>query len=161
MRSLFKRIPARTGMPSAKPQLFIDTFQIPKRTGKKKHKPSSNVSNTKSSGSKKRTAPKEPVPKRTPLTPEARRERTRTRDKEKREIAKSLGICRDCGEPAILGQTRCEQCAERHRISRRTYDRRRRPAAEHHNEGLLGEPTAPDVLSNAISQTAKRTNAPP
>ena len=140
---------------------MTDTFQIPERTSKKKHKPNSNASNTKSKGSKKRTAPKEPVPKRTPLTPEARRERQRTRHKEKRERAKSLGICRHCGEPAILGQTRCEQCAERHRISCKTYDRRRRAATEQHNEGLLGEPTAPDAPSNAISQTAKRTNEPP
>ena len=63
--------------------------------------------------------------------------------------------------PAIPGQTRCEHCAERHRISCKTYDRRRRAPTEQHNEGLLGEPTVPDAPSNAISQTAKRTNEPP
>ena len=42
-----------------------------------------------------------------------------------------------------------------------TYDRRGPAAAEQHNEGLRGEPTAPDAPSNAISQTAKRTNEPP
>ena len=119
------RNPANAGMPYAQPQLFIDTFQIPNRTGKKKHNPSSNVSNTKPREFKKRTARNESVPKRTLLTPEARRERKRTSHKEKLERAKSLGTCRHCGEPAILGQTRCEQCAERHRISRRTYNRRR------------------------------------
>ena len=150
----------RIGLHHARPQLFIDTFQIPERTGKKKHKPNSNANNTKPKKSKKLTAPKAPVPKRTPLTPEARREIQRTRQKENRERAKSLEICRHCGEPAIEGQTRCKQCAEKHRISRRAYDGRRHAAAKQHKEDLRGGPTAPDSLSNAIPQTANRTNQP-
>ena len=155
----------RIGLHHARPQLFIDTFQIPERTGKKKHKPNSNANNTKPKKSKKLTAPKAPVPKRTPLTPEARREIQRTRQKENRERAKSLEICRHCGEPAIEGQTRCKQCAEKHRISRRAYarrayDGRRHAAAKQHKEDLRGGPTVPPSPGTGRSTTGSETSAP-
>ena len=151
-----------SGINHPKRQLFVDTFPIP--VPARKHKSSAkkaHPNHAKRQRSNKVTPPKDPTKKKTPLTPQARRERQRTRHKEKQERAKSLRICRHCGEPAIPGQTRCEHCAERHRISCKTYDRRRRAPTEQHNEGLLGEPTAPDAPSNAISQTAKRTNEPP
>ena len=54
----------------------------------------------------------------------------RTSFKKKLEDAKSLGLCRHCREPAIEGQTRCQQCAERHRARRREDDSGRRAAAK-------------------------------
>ena len=111
-------------MTYTKPQLLIDTFHFPKRVCKKP-KSDSGAKDTKSVRSKKRTAPKEPAYKRQPLTPEAKKERRQTQHKEKLDRAKSLGLCGHCGEAAIGGQTRCDQCAEKHRISHRSYDRRR------------------------------------
>ena len=65
----------------------------------------------------------------------ARREYERTRNKkpermeyhrlyqkERSQQAKALGLCKHCGNPAIPGQTRCESCAEKHRVSRRRSD---------------------------------------
>ena len=54
-------------------------------------------------------------PKRVRLTPEERRERARARAVEKRSKLKEQGLCRDCQQPAIPGQTRCPDCAEKHR----------------------------------------------
>ena len=72
-------------------------------------------------------------PPRPKATPEDRREyeRTRRQRPERRETlrkasqanrqkAKNLGLCRDCSNPAIPGQTRCEICAEKHRQADRT-----------------------------------------
>ena len=38
---------------------------------------------------------------------------------ERRRQAKLLGLCKSCTNSAILGQTRCPTCAEKHRESRR------------------------------------------
>ena len=43
---------------------------------------------------------------------------------------KELGLCVNCGDVAIPGQTRCESCAEEHRITRRKNDANRRAAAK-------------------------------
>ena len=109
----------------AKPQLLTDSFHYPKRSTKKKQK-----SVARAKPSRKPKAPKDPKPKRAPLTSEARKERDRTRSKRRFEDAKSLGLCRDCREPALEGQTRCEKCAERHRARRREDDSRRRAVAK-------------------------------
>ena len=61
-------------------------------------------------------------------TPE-RREYNRSYAQEQRQKAKELGQCRNCSEPAIPGQSRCSDCAEAHRQSRRRSDARRRAAA--------------------------------
>ena len=45
----------------------------------------------------------------------------------KQQEAIALGLCKHCRRPAILGQTRCESCAEKHRLSRRRTDAKRRP----------------------------------
>ena len=129
-------------MPYAKPQLLIDIFHLPKRAGKKQ-KPGSRPNNAKSGRSNIRTTPKGPTHKRQPLTLEARKERRQTQHKEKLDRAKSLGLCRHCGEPATGGQTRCVQCAERHRARRREDDSRRRAAAKLSEERPTQEPVAP------------------
>ena len=50
----------------------------------------------------------------------------RRRLKTGRERAKELGICRDCREQATPNQTRCEACAEKHRVRRRQGNATRR-----------------------------------
>ena len=53
--------------------------------------------------------------------------------KDRREKANELGICRDCRKQAIPNQTRCEACAEKHRVRRRQNDatrRKKKAAAE-------------------------------
>ena len=62
-------------------------------------------------------------------TPE-RREQNRLRAQEKRLKAKDLGICKSCPNPAKQGETRCETCAEKHRVGRRKNDAQRRAAAK-------------------------------
>ena len=62
-------------------------------------------------------------------TPE-RREYQRQLAQEQRQRAKELGLCRHCSKPAILGQSRCETCAENHRQSRRRSYAKRRGTAE-------------------------------
>ena len=57
-------------------------------------------------------------PKRVRLTPEERQERGRARAVEKRSKLKAAGLCKDCRQPAIPGQTRCSSCADKHRRSR-------------------------------------------
>ena len=109
-----------------KPQLFADTFYFPQRNAKKKKQKSAARANN----TKKRTPPKEPSPKRTPLSPEAKKEKERKRDKERRSTAKAMamGFCRDCRQPAIEGQTRCEACAEWHRQDHRRSQEKKKAA---------------------------------
>ena len=59
-----------------------------------------------------------------------RKEANRRTGRERRQRAKNLGLCRNCGKPAIPGQTRCITCAENHRQSRRRSDAIRRAAAK-------------------------------
>ena len=58
-------------------------------------------------------------------TPE-RKEQARLLAQSRQRKAKELGKCRNCIQPAILGQTRCETCAENHSQSRRRSDANRR-----------------------------------
>ena len=58
-------------------------------------------------------------PKRVRLTPEERQERRRARAVETRSKLQDSGLCKDCRQPAIPGQTRCPSCVEKHRQSRR------------------------------------------
>lgn len=135
--------PAHAGIHYAKPQLLTDTFQLPKRGGKKKQKPAPRANNT-----KKRTPPKDPVPKKAPLTPEARRERQRIRHKEKLERARLSGQCRHCGEPAIPSQTRCETCAEKHRVSRRLNDAKRNEKTKELRKSMRASAEAEDTATS-------------
>ena len=54
------------------------------------------------------------------------RDTVRQYQKEQCKMLKASGLCRDCGGSAIPGQTRCEECAEKHRVQRRKHDRDRR-----------------------------------
>ena len=62
-------------------------------------------------------------------TPE-RKEYNRHYAQDLRQKARELGRCRDCTKhTAIPGQTRCPECAENHRQSRRRSDAKRRASA--------------------------------
>ena len=47
-----------------------------------------------------------------------RRELKRRKEKERHEQAKELGLCRTCRNPAMPGQTRCQDCIEKRRPQR-------------------------------------------
>ena len=148
------------GMLYAKPQLLTDSFHYPKRGTKKKQK-----SGTRAERSRKPKAPKDPKQKRVPLTPEAKNERRRTSFKKRLEEAKALGLCRDCREPAIEGQTRCQQCAERHRVRRREDHRRRRAATNKLSEDKPTQgpvaPASPGGTTPQPDQQAEYRKAKP
>ena len=59
--------------------------------------------------------PKKPTqPKRPKLTPDQKKEFTRVRAAEERQRRKELGLCRECPNQTIKGQTRCPDCAKKH-----------------------------------------------
>ena len=53
-----------------------------------------------------------------PLTPDERKERNRKAAAQRHLDRKEQGLCRDCPNMATLGQTRCADCAEKHRLAR-------------------------------------------
>ena len=57
--------------------------------------------------------------KRARLTPEELKERRRQRAAKRRQNRKERGICIDCPNRAVEGQTRCPDCVEKRRNSRR------------------------------------------
>ena len=68
-------------------------------------------------------------------------ERTRAQNPERKKAArvkarevlqerKEKGQCRGCSNPPIPGQTRCEACRDKHRVSRQKYDANRRKEAK-------------------------------
>ena len=118
-------------------------------TATKSQTAESGSNNTKSKKLKTPRTRKVPAPRRTPLTLEERKERQHTQFKEKLEKAKSLGLCRRCGEPAIQGQTRCDSCAESHRQARRVNDTTRRARESRAEAEQLDEATG---ASNTDSQ---------
>ena len=63
---------------------------------------------------KRKRAVRAPKPKH---TDDQKRELKRVRAAEERERRKELDLCRDCLNSAIAGQTRCPDCAEKHRQS--------------------------------------------
>ena len=65
-------------------------------------------------------------PQEAPLTPYERKERNRKAAAQRRQNRKEQGLCRDCPNMVTLGQTRCEACAENHRVSRRKNNAARR-----------------------------------
>ena len=50
-------------------------------------------------------------------TPE-RKEYQRQHRRKQNQIAQETGKCKDCSDPAIPGQTRCQECAKKHRAYR-------------------------------------------
>ena len=56
-------------------------------------------------------------------TPE-RKEYRRRLAQAHREKAKEIGLCKDCPNPAMPGQTHCPTCAEKKQVSRRQAEKR-------------------------------------
>ena len=71
---------------------------------------------------------------RTPLTAEQKQEHSRKRATERRQRQKENGLCVGCPNKPIEGQTRCTECAEKHRA-------RLRPYAETHRRAQGAKPT--------------------
>ena len=139
------------------PRKTRPTSTPPKRTAKTKgQKPESKANNH-----KKPTPAKEPQPKQIPATPEAKRERQSIWNKERSTRAKALGLCRHCEKPAIQGQTRCERCAEKHRVTRRAYDIKRRAVAKRAKDELTHKAAVPDLPKNAPPHPTNRTSHSP
>ena len=67
-------------------------------------------------------------PKKPRLTEEEKRARNRKRAAERRRNNKEKGICVRCPNKPIEGQTRCAECAEKHRAQLRPYTEARRRA---------------------------------
>ena len=64
-----------------------------------------------SGANKRKSAVHAPKPR---LTEEQKRELRRVRAAEERQRRKELGLCRDCKNLAVRGQTRCPDCAKKH-----------------------------------------------
>ena len=150
-----------TGVRRVKRYIAQRSFNIEqkKRTtpAGKKQTAESGPNNTESKKLKTPKTRKVPALKRTPLTPDERKERQRIQFKAKLERAKSLGLCRHCGEPAIQDQTRCETCAEKHRVSYKNKHRERYDAAKLANGDPSNKPKVPDHLGNNLPQPVKQT----
>ena len=101
---------------------FYELKPEPKGKTKKHAKPkarSTRVPKTPKPATAKTAKPKAAKnPKCVRLTAEERKERARASAAENRSKLKDAGLCRDCRRPAISGQTRCSDCAEKHRKSR-------------------------------------------
>ena len=106
--------PGYGGISREKRYLCQHTFQIEshgkkhysKQAGKKTTQRTASKSNDDNQDrSNVRTIPKAPKQKRIPLTTEERKERQNRQKNEKRATAKTLGLCRDCHEPANEGKS--------------------------------------------------------
>ena len=58
---------------------------------------------------------------------------------ERRDLALSLGLCLTCHGTPIPDQTKCETCAEKHRVSRRQFQRRAKQKAAQQEIEASGE----------------------
>ena len=141
--------PARAGVNHTEGQVFQYTIDLTKK--RKKRKPPDRREKKAPAKAIAKMQPTKPAPSRTPeeiaAAGEKRRERRREYDQKRsknpdrmeqgrlnaqarRQIAKATGKCKSCPEPAIPGQTRCPNCSEQHRQSRRRSDARRRTLAK-------------------------------
>ena len=141
--------PAGAGMHHAERQLFQYTIDLSVQKNRNSKPPTRKPPQK----PKVRKPPKKVVPKeRTPRTPKPRveptpaqveakeenrrkYERKRRQTPERKELrrriaqarrdeAKKLGICKDCPNPTVPDQTRCETCAEKHRQTRKRAEER-------------------------------------
>ena len=92
-------------------------------TKSRTRKVSKQTTKKRASAVKRKSATRAPKPK---LTEEHKRELRRVRAAEERQRRKELGLCRDCPNVATEGQTRCPDCAEKHRQSRSAKRKRAR-----------------------------------
>ena len=115
---LFKVPPHTRSIGSTLHHVFV--LPMPANAGNTKsrvRKTSKKTVKEESSASKRKSTTRTLKPK---LTDEQKRELRRVRAAEHRQRRKELGLCRDCRKVATEGQTRCPDCAEKHRQSRET-----------------------------------------
>ena len=141
-----------TGIHTSKPQLFVDTIFIPKRKRLASHKRQS-----KQTKSAPRQKPAPPTPKH---RPSKRKKPALTRQERKEQ-----GLCR-CGQAAIQGQTRCAECAEKHREWHRQDSENRRRAKGIKPRPRIGaelieqiQKETADQKTRGASQTPKRVRS--
>ena len=128
--------PAHAEINPTKRQIFVDGFKLPPGWGKAKRAKST----PKPKATRPRKTPKQRNNRkinRPTLTPEEKVQRRREYEQKRRQLlevkerirlnskarywkAKELGLCKEhCGEPATPGKTRCETCAEKHRVTQK------------------------------------------
>ena len=66
-----------------------------------------------------------------------RKEKKRGYIQAKRQEAKSLGLCKDCPNPAVPDRTRCETCAAKHQASRARRTAQENAAARHSGQSTM------------------------
>lgn len=98
--------------------MLVNLAYEPKRAAKTKKRRKATTKKSAAKIAPQAKAVSAPKPKRVKLTPEERKERARTRASATRQQRKRDGLCRDCPNNAIEGQTRCADCAEKRRQSR-------------------------------------------
>ena len=158
-----KGSPALPGI--SKERIFESTFELPPQKGpgprpQKAKKPPVRKPPRKPKVRKpgKKAAPKERTSKRrpepTPAEVEAKKQARREYDQkrhqtpERRELqrrlaqarrdeAKSLGLCKDCPNPAVPNQTKCETCAAKHQASRARRTAQENAAVRHSGQGTM------------------------
>ena len=55
----------------------------------------------------------------------------------RRDEAKSLGLCKDCPNPAVPDRTRCETCAAKHQASRARRTAKENAAVRHSGQSTM------------------------
>ena len=142
------------GINLTKPQFLIDTILIPKRTRLPSRKQS--IKRTKST---RRRNPTQESQKKSVHAPKPTPAR-------KRQECKEQGLCR-CGQAAIQGQTRCAECAVKHREwTRQDSENRRRakgikPRPRFDDAELIEQiqKEIADQETRGASQTTKRVRS--
>ena len=114
---------------------FEFTFSLPKPANTRKPKPRVEPTPEQIEAQKKARRAYEQKRNQTP----ARKEFKRRVTQERRDKARLLGICVVCGAPSIPDNTRCETCAEKHRVSKRLSQRRARQKAAQQETQASGQ----------------------
>ena len=139
----------------------VDTLQRAKpgpRT--KKAKSATDPNHLKAAKTEAKPTHEQPKSKRIPLSQEEKRARQSATEKVKRQKAKELGLCRHCGETAIEGPTRCDTCAEKHRVARRAHDKLRRTATRHKQDSVEAAPL-PSPIRTHLGQPTTNSAVQP
>ena len=108
----------KTGALQSKPANTSTRQQGPRKTAKPDRTSLASVP-------ERNTTTKEAKPR---LTEEEKRERRRARTAARRQRQLELGLCVSCSNEPIEGQTRCPECAERHRQHWQNWQPKRKTA---------------------------------
>ena len=142
--------PASAGINPTKPQFLIDTILIPKRTRLPSRKQA--IKRTKSTRHRNPTQKSQKKPAHAPKPTPARKRQEQ-------------GLCR-CGQAAVQGQTRCAECAVKHREWTRQDSENRRRAKGIKPRPRIGaelieqiQKEIADQETRGASQTPKRVRS--